>query len=95
MTRYKMINGELVEYTAEELKVLEAKEKAWADGQADRDLADLRERRNSLLAETDWMANSDVTMTDEMRTYRQLLRDITNTYQSMNDDGFAFPTKPE
>lgn len=95
MTRYKMINGELVEYTAEELKVLEAKEKAWADGQADRDLADLREQRDALLKETDWTANSDVTMSDEMRTYRQSLRDITNTYQSMNDDGFAFPTKPE
>ena len=94
MTRYKMINGELVEYTAEELKVLEAKEKAWADGQADRDLADLREQRDALLKATDWTANSDVTMSDEMRTYRQALRDITNTYQSMNDDGFAFPTKP-
>tara|TARA_A100000171_G_C2089576_1_gene123832 strand:+ start:643 stop:933 length:291 start_codon:yes stop_codon:yes gene_type:complete len=94
MTRYKMINGELVEYTAEELKVLEAKENAWADGQADRDLAELREQRNSLLKDTDWTANSDVTMSDKMRTYRQALRDITNTYQSMNDDGFAFPTKP-
>lgn len=94
MTRYKMINGELVEYTAEELKVLEAKEKAWADGQADRDLAELREQRDALLKDTDWTANSDVTMSDEMRTYRQALRDITNTYQSMNDDGFAFPTKP-
>ena len=95
MTRYKMINGELVEYTAEELTVLEAKDKAWTDGQADRDLADLREQRDALLKETDWTANSDVTMTDEMRTYRQSLRDITDTYQSMNDDGFAFPTKPE
>ena len=94
MTRYKMINGELVEYTADELKVLEAKEKAWADGQADRDLADLREQRDALLKDTDWTANSDVTMSDAMRTYRQALRDITNTYQSMNDDGFAFPTKP-
>lgn len=94
MTRYKMINGELVEYTAEELKVLEAKEKAWSDGQADRDLADLREQRDILLKDTDWTANSDVTMSDEMRTYRQALRDITDTYQSMNDDGFAFPTKP-
>lgn len=94
MTRYKMINGELVEYTAEELKVLEAKEKAWADGQADRDLAELREQRDALLKDTDWTANSDVTMSDEMRTYRQALRDITNTYQSMNDDGFEFPTKP-
>ena len=95
MTRYKMINGELVEYTAEELKELEAKEKAWADGQADRDLADLREQRNSLLSETDYMGNSDVTMSAKWKTYRQELRDITKTYQSMNDDGFAFPTKPK
>ena len=95
MTRYKMINGELVEYTAEEEKAREAKEKAWADGQGDRDLADLREQRDALLKDTDWTANSDVTMSDEMRTYRQSLRDITDNYQSMNDDGFAFPTKPE
>lgn len=54
----------------------------------------LRMKRNILLAETDWMANSDVTMSDEMRTYRQALRDITDTYSSMRDDGFAFPTKP-
>jgi len=94
MTRYKMINGELVEYTAEELKVLEAKEKAWADGQADRDLADLREQRNSLLAETDWMANSDVTMSNDWKTYRQSLRDITKTFKSMSDKDFKFPEKP-
>lgn len=54
----------------------------------------LRLKRNQLLAETDWAANSDVTMSDEMRAYRQALRDITNTYQSMNADGFAWPTKP-
>ena len=94
MTRYKMINGELVEYTAEELKILEAREKAWADGQADRDLADLREQRNSLLAETDWTANSDVTMSDEMKSYRKQLRDITKTFKSMNDKDFKFPEKP-
>ena len=95
MTRYKMINNELVEYTADELTALEAKEQAWANGQADRDLTDLREQRDALLKDTDWLANSDVTMSDEMRTYRQALRDITDTYQSLNDDGFAFPTKPE
>ena len=94
MTRYKMINGELVEYTAEELKELEAKEKAWADGQADRDLADLREQRNNLLAETDWMANSDVTMSNDWKTYRQSLRDITKTFKSMSDKDFKFPDKP-
>ena len=95
MTRYKMINNELVEYTADELTALEAKEQTWADGQANRDLDDLREQRDALLKDTDWLANSDVTMSDEMRTYRQALRDITDTYQSLNDDGFAFPTKPE
>jgi len=36
-----------------------------------------RERRNQLLEETDWMAGSDVTMTNEWKTYRQALRDIT------------------
>ena len=54
----------------------------------------LRMKRNILLAETDWMALSDVTMSDAWRTYRQALRDITNTYSSMSDDGFTFPTKP-
>ena len=54
----------------------------------------LRESRNILLKETDYMALGDVTMTDEWKTYRQALRDITKTYKSMSDDGFAFPTKP-
>ena len=91
----KMVDGQLVEMTDEEQAEYDARNTAWADGQADRDLAELREKRNALLKETDWLANSDVTMSDEMRTYRQALRDITNTYQSLNDDGFAFPTKPE
>jgi len=94
MTRYRNVNGERIAFTAEEETARDAEEKAWADGQADRDLAKLREQRDILLRQTDWTANSDVTMSDEMRTYRQALRDITNTYQSMNDDGFAFPTKP-
>ena len=61
---------------------------------APKNLESLRIERNKLLSETDYMANSDVTMSDEMRAYRQALRDITNTYQSMNADGFAWPTKP-
>ena len=94
MTRYKMLNGERIAFTAEEEKARDAEEKAWADGQADRDLADLREQRNNLLAETDWMANSDVTMSDEMKTYRQELRDITKTFKSVKDKDFKFPEKP-
>lgn len=61
---------------------------------AEIELANLRSERNRLLSETDYMALSDVTMSDAWRTYRQALRDITNTYSSMSDDGFAFPTKP-
>ena len=98
MTRYKMINGERIAYTAEEEKARDAREKAWADGQADRDLADLREQRNALLKETDWIVinsrESNANVPSAWKNYRQALRDITNTYQSMNDDGFAFPTKP-
>jgi len=95
MTRHKMINGELVEYTAEELTALEAKEKAWADNAPNRRMAELRSQRDALLAETDYMGNSDVTMSDAWKTYRQALRDITT--QTPSDDALSnitFPTKP-
>ena len=91
----KMVDGQLVEMTNEEQVEFDDRNTAWANGQAGRDLAELREQRNILLAETDYMALSDVTMSDAWATYRQSLRDITDNYQSMNDDGFAFPTKPE
>jgi hypothetical protein len=52
----------------------------------------LREVRNSFLAQTDWWANSDLTMTAEQTAYRQALRDITNTYSSLDD--VVWPTKP-
>ena len=52
----------------------------------------LREKRNQLLAETDYLALSDVTMSDEMRTYRQALRDLpANTSDPANP---TWPTKP-
>lgn len=57
-------------------------------------LQDLRDIRNRLLEDTDYLALSDNTLTTEMSTYRQALRDITNTYQSVDDDGFSWPTKP-
>lgn len=52
----------------------------------------LRAERNRLIAETDWWALSDVTMTPEQEAYRQALRDITNTYSSLDD--VVWPTKP-
>ena len=53
----------------------------------------LRGKRNLKLSESDWMANSDVTMSSDWATYRQALRDITDTYISM--DTVVWPTKPE
>ena len=94
MARFKMLNGKKVKFTAEEETARDAEEKAWVDGKADRDLAELRHERTSLLAETDWLANSDVTMTENMKAYRQELRDITKKFKSMNDKDFKFPTKP-
>lgn len=52
----------------------------------------LREERNNLLAKTDWWASSDLTMTTEQASYRQALRDITETYSSL--DTVVWPTKP-
>lgn len=58
-------------------------------------LTKLRSERNKKLKATDHLALSDQTLTAEMSTYRQALRDITETYSSIDDDGFAWPTKPE
>jgi len=59
---------------------------------AEQPLVELRQRRNQLLAETDYLALSDVTMSDEMRTYRQALRDLpANTEDPANP---VWPTKP-
>ena len=52
----------------------------------------LREERNRRLAETDWWASSDLTMTSAQTTYRQALRDITDSATSLDD--VTWPTKP-
>ena len=52
----------------------------------------LREERNKRLAETDWWAMSDRTMTSAQTTYRQALRDITDSATSLDD--VTWPTKP-
>jgi len=52
----------------------------------------LREERDRLIAATDWWASSDLTMTDAQTTYRQALRDITDSATSLDD--VTWPTKP-
>lgn len=62
-------------------------------------LLELRTQRNQLLTQSDWMANSDVTMTEEWRVYRQALRDITTQTPSLDENGnltgINWPTPPE
>ena len=66
----------------------EDEEKAMVEIQWD----SLRSHRNMLLAETDWWGNSDVTMTNEQKTYRQALRDLpANTSDPLNA---TWPVKP-
>ena len=90
MKKYK--NGILVDMTADEIAARQAEETAWAASTNDRLAAKLREERDQLLAETDWMALSDVTMSTEMQSYRQALRDITG--QAGFPYSVTWPTKP-
>ncbi len=61
-------------------------------------MEELRKQRNGLLAETDWTALNDVTMSDEMKKYRQDLRDITKTAKVSLENGVLkgveWPKKP-
>ncbi len=61
--------------------------------EAEQVLASLRTKRNRLLAETDYLALSDTSLTDEMKTYRQALRDLpANTIDPASP---VWPIKPE
>ena len=95
MPRYHNINGERVQFTAAEEAARDAEEQAWADGAVGRAQDSLRARRNQLLAETDFYALSDVTMSDDMKTYRQELRDLPAGKDTVEKcDNVTWPTKP-
>ena len=95
MPRYHNINGNQVQFTAEEETARDAEEKAWADGALARAQANLRQERNRRLAETDFYALSDVTMSDDMKTYRQNLRDLPDGKDTVDKcNNVTWPTKP-
>ncbi len=95
MPRYHNINGNNVQFTAEEETATDAEEKAWADAAPARALADLRQRRNRLLAETDYLALSDNTLSNDMKTYRQNLRDLPDGKDTVEKcNNATWPTKP-
>ena len=94
MARYKQINNERIELTAEEEAILNERE-SLAPTPFDKAIQILREDRNILLSKTDYLALSDNTMSEEMKTYRQELRDITEGLTTEEEvNSVVFPTKP-
>ena len=95
MPRYHNINGVKVQFTAEEETARDNEEAAWVNGAPARALATLRLKRDRLLAETDYLALSDTTLTDDMKTYRQELRDMPSGKDTVEKcENATWPTKP-
>ena len=101
MVAYKDINGVATEMTAEEEAALNTTKTDWSKGSADRAITKLREQRNAKLIETDFYALSDVTMSSDMTTYRQALRDLPSNYTTSDSSALKpdlsnlnWPTKP-
>jgi len=95
MPRFHNINGENVQFTAEEETAADNAETTWNNAAPARALARLREIRNKLLADTDFYGNSDVTMSDDMKTYRQALRDLPSGKDTVEKcNNATWPTKP-
>ena len=95
MPRFHNINGNKVQFTAEEETARDAEEQAWADGAFNRKITELRDNRNRLLSETDFYALPDVTMSEAMTNYRQQLRDLPAGLSTVEDvENVTYPTKP-
>ena len=92
MTRYHATPEGNVPFTAEEEAEWDAMQAEFAASADDRKAEEVRQERDLLLSETDWMALGDVTMSDEWRTYRQALRDIPA--QEGFPNTVTWPTKP-
>tara|TARA_Y200000002_G_scaffold35712_1_gene26145 strand:- start:1406 stop:1690 length:285 start_codon:yes stop_codon:yes gene_type:complete len=94
MPRYKLVDGVRIQFTADEETARDSEESS-AQSDLEKALENIRAKREVLLQETDFYGNSDVTMSADMVTYRQNLRDITNgldTVEKVNN--VTWPTKP-
>ena len=95
MPRFKMVDGVSIQLTDAEETARDNEEAAWAAGVDDRALASMREDRNRRLTDTDWYGVSDLTMSADMTTYRQNLRDIpAGKTTKAHVDAITWPTKP-
>ena len=83
----KFVNGVAVEMTDAEIQARVDEWNAWNDASATRKLAQIKKIRLQKLKETDYLANSDVTMPDNIKTWRQSLRDLpqNNTTEEQYD----------
>ena len=82
MVYYKQVNNELIPFTAEETAQRDAEMQAWNDDKNNRQIKEIREIRNQKLFETDYLAMSDNTMSDEMKAFRKSMRDIPQDYSA-------------
>ena len=99
MPRYHNINGENVQFTAAEETARDNEEAAWANAAPARALATLRETRDRLLQSSDWEITSELekgnAISDEMKTYRQALRDLPSGKDTVAKcTNATWPTKP-
>ena len=96
MSRHHLVNGVKVDFTDAEETARDAEEKTWNDAAPDRAFDELRNKRNMLLAQSDWRAAGDLTISDEWKAYRKKLRDLPGT---LNDttvlETITWPDEPE
>jgi hypothetical protein len=99
MPRYHNINGNNVQFTAEEETARDNEETAVANAAPARALATLRDKRNRLLQSSDWEIMQELekgnAISDNMKTYRQALRDLPNGKDTVAKcTNATWPTKP-
>ena len=99
MPRYHNINGNIVQFTAEEETARDNEETAVANAAPARALTELRRKRDSLLQSSDWEIMQELekgnAISDEMKTYRQALRDLPNGKDTVAKcTNATWPTKP-
>jgi hypothetical protein len=82
----KNVDGELIELTDAECEVLLQQTIEWNNGSNNRKLNEIRIIRNQKLSETDYLAMSDNTMSDEMKAFRKSMRDIPQDYSEADYD---------
>ena len=94
MATRKLVNGQYVDLTQEEINQINSERANVAQETFEVSLNILRQKRNSLLAKTDWTSSSDLTMSDAMKTYRQQLRDATEGLDTVEKvQAYQFPTE--